>query len=323
MPGADFTVPVTCGVGIPTSTATAAPAKKLCPIFSLSARAREPRQWRLNPVTLGFSLSLHAAAFVTLAVLTTNRDTYEPPEFIPPFVVQGGFGVAAREAPAPIDDALLVSPQDIPRVDLAPAVLADIDLESTPREIDDAEIFPLPQPAEPEPAPDPAPALESWDRLRQLARKPSFPIPGAARGGSGADGTPADVAAAPSAPPPPPAPRPAPPAISGRVEGGAGRAAAEGSGSFEGAAALSGYQVKPPYPAAAQRLGLEGTCVIEMEIDAFGAVVRVTLVEGTGHPCLDEAALSAARRWRFRPARKNGIAASAIVLKRFQFKLNH
>lgn len=325
MASADFTLPLACGVGVQPDTGAPRIPKHPAPIFSLTSRVRQPWRLKMNPLFLALALSLHAAAFVGLQVLTDGRDSWEPPEFIPPFVVQGAFGAPDAAAPALLDESTVLSSPDIPRVDLAPTVLADIDLDSEPREIDDSEFLPAPRPLEPETIHDPAPGLETLDSLRKLAAH-TFPIPGTAGEESGTNPRPADAALAALAPEPlppaPPAPRPAPQAIGGRMGSAGGNATPEGSGRFEGASSLSGYQVKPPYPAEAQRLGLEGVCVIEMEIDATGKVVGVRLVEGTGHDCLDAAAISAARMWRFRPAHRNGIPEPATIRKRFQFKLN-
>jgi len=45
----------------------------------------------------------------------------------------------------------------------------------------------------------------------------------------------------------------------------------------------------------ARRRSLSGTVVVDVEIDAFGKVGRVTLVNSSSHAPLDEAALDAVR----------------------------
>lgn len=59
--------------------------------------------------------------------------------------------------------------------------------------------------------------------------------------------------------------------------------------------------VQAPYPAEAQAAGLQGTVLLELEIDETGAVVAAKLLQGAGHG-FDEAALEAARQFRFAPA---------------------
>jgi len=49
------------------------------------------------------------------------------------------------------------------------------------------------------------------------------------------------------------------------------------------------------YPTMARRRSLSGTVVVDVEIDAFGKVGRVTLVNSSSHAPLDEAALDAVR----------------------------
>jgi TonB family protein len=58
----------------------------------------------------------------------------------------------------------------------------------------------------------------------------------------------------------------------------------------------------PKYPLAARRQHLTGTGLFFLEIDTIsGAVSHVTVWKSTGHAILDEAAVSAFRRWRFAP----------------------
>ena len=55
------------------------------------------------------------------------------------------------------------------------------------------------------------------------------------------------------------------------------------------------------YPETARRLGLQGRAVVLVTIGADGRIVDAQLVQSTGHPILDEAALGSARGWRFQP----------------------
>jgi protein TonB len=66
---------------------------------------------------------------------------------------------------------------------------------------------------------------------------------------------------------------------------------------------------QPPYPAAARRLGEEGTVVVHVRIGRDGRVLASTLAQSSGSPRLDAAALAhALARWRFTPALKDGVA---------------
>jgi protein TonB len=63
---------------------------------------------------------------------------------------------------------------------------------------------------------------------------------------------------------------------------------------------------KPTYPRSAQRAGLQGTTTLTITIGTTGRVTSVRISKSSGHTALDNAAVSAARTWRFKPA-KNGL----------------
>ena len=60
-------------------------------------------------------------------------------------------------------------------------------------------------------------------------------------------------------------------------------------------------QIKAVYPDAAKRANIEGVVILQVDIDATGAVKMVQLVQGLGYGC-DEAALAAAQESTFSPA---------------------
>jgi TonB family protein len=65
------------------------------------------------------------------------------------------------------------------------------------------------------------------------------------------------------------------------------------------------YKVEPEYSEEARKAKYQGIVLLDVEIDASGLVAdaRVTHAIGLG---LDEKALEAVRKWKFRPAMKNG-----------------
>ncbi len=63
----------------------------------------------------------------------------------------------------------------------------------------------------------------------------------------------------------------------------------------------------PTYPAQARADGVEGTVGLELVVDASGSLESARVVRGAGHG-LDEAALAAAKQFRFTPATKDGRA---------------
>ena len=74
---------------------------------------------------------------------------------------------------------------------------------------------------------------------------------------------------------------------------------------------------EPPEPAAyppkALALNQQGAVLVRARIDCDGNPENVELARGSGFPMLDEAALVAVRRWRFVPARIDGVAVVATV----------
>ncbi len=73
-----------------------------------------------------------------------------------------------------------------------------------------------------------------------------------------------------------------------------------------------GQPCKPPYPAEARRLGVEGRVELEVELRADGTVGEIRLVKGLGHG-LDEAAIAALRDCPFEPAEAHGRAVTTRV----------
>jgi len=80
-------------------------------------------------------------------------------------------------------------------------------------------------------------------------------------------------------------------------------------------------EVKVPYPEEARRAGVEGTVVLSITIDDRGTVVEARIVSGPGHG-LDEAARDAIRKFRFRPAVKNGEPVSTELKYSYTFLLD-
>jgi TonB family protein len=71
--------------------------------------------------------------------------------------------------------------------------------------------------------------------------------------------------------------------------------------------------VEPMYPPAALKAGLGGTVSLEITVAADGTVAAVKLLKGAGFG-LDEAALEAARKFRFKPATHDGQPIASTVL---------
>ena len=82
-----------------------------------------------------------------------------------------------------------------------------------------------------------------------------------------------------------------------------------------------GYQVTPSYPATARRLGIAGTALLRVFVDAQGRVGDVVVKQSAGHPDLDRAAADAVRRWRFEPARRGAETVAMWVELPVEFHL--
>jgi len=67
--------------------------------------------------------------------------------------------------------------------------------------------------------------------------------------------------------------------------------------------------VNPVYPASAQRLGIAGTITVNALIDEKGNVIDTAILKGIQDDMgLIRSAETAVKKWKFQPARKNGVA---------------
>ncbi len=69
----------------------------------------------------------------------------------------------------------------------------------------------------------------------------------------------------------------------------------------------------PRYPPAALRRGESGTVVLRVHVGPDGVPYAVDLVDSSRSRLLDRAATDAVKRWRFRPAQRDGQAVSGQV----------
>jgi TonB family protein len=73
---------------------------------------------------------------------------------------------------------------------------------------------------------------------------------------------------------------------------------------FPVAKAIAIYAPKPDYPAEARTRHLTGSGIIMLDVDvATGRVTDARVVQSMGHKILDDAALDAFRKWRFKPGK--------------------
>jgi|TARA_B100000678_G_scaffold216205_1_gene183558 protein TonB len=79
--------------------------------------------------------------------------------------------------------------------------------------------------------------------------------------------------------------------------------------------------IRPKYPEIAQEAGIEGTVFIQAFIDKQGRVIETTIIKGIPNTGLDEAAIKAIRKTRFRPARQRERAVGVWISIPVNFKL--
>lgn len=83
-----------------------------------------------------------------------------------------------------------------------------------------------------------------------------------------------------------------------------------------------GPRNKPPaYPTAARLAGQAGRVLLTVVVAVDGSAKDMRLAQSSGHPALDEAALTAVRAWRFEPAKRNGVAVELEIDVPIRFRL--
>lgn len=114
-------------------------------------------------------------------------------------------------------------------------------------------------------------------------------------------------------PPPPPTPKPTPeatpkpePPKQVKVSGGV----------LQGSAVS---KVQPGYPAIAKAARASGAVQVQVTISEEGQVMEAVVVGG--HPLLRDAALQAARQWKFRPTQLSGVPVKVQGVLTFNFTL--
>lgn len=158
---------------------------------------------------------------------------------------------------------------------------------------------PEPPPLTAPPEPD-AVAVRADDAVRPTALRPPEPEP---------PEQPLAERPKPPVPAPAPAAPPAPPAVAAPVQ------------ARVDAPPNPRKPIKPRYPEGARRRGEQGDVVLELAVDARGGVADVKVVGGCGFAELERAAVSAARRARFRPARRGGATVPSSARLTLTFRL--
>jgi TonB family protein len=80
------------------------------------------------------------------------------------------------------------------------------------------------------------------------------------------------------------------------------------------------YKPKPTYTEEARKMSLEGEVLLEVQFGANGELHVNRVVRGLGHG-LDEAAVSAANKIKFKPAQRNGASVDSTAIVHVMFQL--
>jgi TonB family protein len=78
------------------------------------------------------------------------------------------------------------------------------------------------------------------------------------------------------------------------------------------------YRVEPIYPEEAKKKGIEGHVVLEVIVDEEGKVSKARPL--SGHKLLRNAAIEAAKGWKFSPTQLNGKPVKVLGTITFNFK---
>lgn len=81
------------------------------------------------------------------------------------------------------------------------------------------------------------------------------------------------------------------------------------------------FHVSPVYPGAARRNNWEGDTVLQALISSGGVPGSIAVQSSSGYPLLDQAAIGAVRRWRYRPANQGGKPVACYIKIIIHFKL--
>src|ERR1019366_2677452 len=80
------------------------------------------------------------------------------------------------------------------------------------------------------------------------------------------------------------------------------------------------WKIEPEYTDEARRAKIQGTVVLHIEVDTRGQAQNITVRQSLGLG-LDERAIEAVRRWRFRPGYRNGEPWVTAAMVQVNFRL--
>lgn len=238
------------------------------------------------PAALAASALVHALALAVVLTRPTVLDSHPALAIIPISLVgtPGGGGGGQPVPGAPAGPPAEPTPEPAASEPPRPAPV--------PRAVPK----PVPRPVAHPPKPRPAapPSAERSPSANAAGAPAGTEAPGAGPRGGGSGGT-----------------------------GGAGAGDGTGGDGSGGARVAYGTNPLPPYPLVARRLGMEGVVLLEVVVAPDGRAADVRVGRSSGFPALDQSALTTVReRWRFIPARRDGVPVESRVTVPIRFRLD-
>lgn len=80
-------------------------------------------------------------------------------------------------------------------------------------------------------------------------------------------------------------------------------------------------EIRPHYPYGARVRGEAGGVTVSVRVDDKGAVESLEIKESSGHAALDNSAVAATKKARFRPAEDQGRPVPSVMNLKFEFRL--
>src|SRR5476649_1118503 len=187
------------------------------------------------------------------------------------------------QKPTPV---LPIVPPEIPPMTIEFSQPPPPVVEPPPPVVDELAAKPAPPKPIPKPKPKPVPKPEPKPAPKPVEQPPAPPTP---------------APPAPPTPAAPPSPAPVTPASAN-------------------AAYLK--NPAPEYPSLAQRRGWEGTVLLRVHVLASGKPGEIQIQKSSGRQQLDDAALTAVKRWSFVPAKQGDVAQDGWVSVPIDFKIH-
>ncbi|WP_086056986.1 energy transducer TonB [Bordetella genomosp. 9] len=258
-----------------------------------------------------------------------------------PLAIRIGAGIAVVAAHAVVASAMLANPEVVPVPPESQPIMVSV-VEAPVPQVAKAPETPepprppqpevQPQPPEPQDQPDPEPAppekVEPQPEPEPVIERPAVPAPKPKPiPKPQPKPKPKPEPARPAPPPKPVEQPPVPPAPpSGAPEGATTTQAPRQGPPRDQPELVSNIEYlgpgpAPVYPMASKRRREEGRVTVLVVISPQGLVEKATVVSSSGYPRLDDAALDALRKVRFKPYTRNGVAYTVQARIPFDFNI--